>query len=123
VHVAGTDVVEVDVEDPPQPAAVDVRTGVVHVLDLEDGHVAAVAAHPLHEPLGRAAVTGHQGRDHLQERVAHREDGVVQPERVDPWIVERLAEAQLPGPRRHHLVAIGGRHHGLAQSCHSHRAT
>ena len=89
-------------------------SGLVDVVDLEDGHVAAVAAVPGEEAPGRRARTGLDRRDHLEERVAHRKHRVAEPELTDARIGERLTRAELAVPHRSDRGPIGRRYDGLA---------
>ena len=80
------DVGQVDAPDRPDPELLEQAEAVVEVVDLEDRHVAAVAAAPVEQPAGRRAVLGR--RDHLEELVTDRHQGVVQAERGDAGIAE-----------------------------------
>src|SRR5207249_2631436 len=75
------DVVEVDLPDDADPHLPHPLARGVEVVDLEDDHVAAVAAVPLEVPPGRGPLLDR--RDDLEEGVAEREDGVAQAELAD----------------------------------------
>jgi hypothetical protein len=115
VDVAATDVVEVDVEDRPDAQPAQVGPGGVHVVDLEDRHVAAAPAVPIQVTSGRRAATGGQRCHDLQEGVADRHDAVAQPEPVDGRIVERCAQPQLTCPCGDDRVPVPRRNHRLPQ--------
>src|SRR5439155_8656553 len=84
------------------------------VVELEDHHVAAVAAASLQVAAGRRSVL--LRRDDLEERVADREDGVAEAERADPGILERLEQAEsLPQPACHRVQVARGQD-GLPQT-------
>ena len=78
------------------------------IRQVEDHHVAAVAAVALQPPSRRGVLR--DGADHLDEAVADREHGVGQAEQPDTGVAERIAESEralqglgdgleLPGPR------------------------
>ena len=62
------------------------------VVGLEDQHVAAVTAATVQVPLCRCSL--HDGRDHLDELVAHRDHRVVQTEPVDVRVVVPGADVE-----------------------------
>ena len=114
MQVRARDVRQVDAPDDAHALLLGARARGVEVLEIEQHHVAAVAAVAL-QIAPRRRVRPRR-RDDLQEAVAEREHGVAQAElrhaRVAKGLVqpERVAQLALDG------VEIGGDEHGLAQA-------
>jgi hypothetical protein len=118
VEVTGRDVVEVNAPDLPDAERGRTRAGAGQVVELEHGHVRAVAA-AVEEAARRRVVS--RGRDHLDERVAERHDRVAKPEVVDVGIGVRVAQRQGAAEVGDGGVEVAGRDHGLTKA--KHRAT
>jgi hypothetical protein len=91
VQVRGRDVRQVDLPGGAHAGLGGARAGCLEVLEVEDHHVAAVAA-----VAGHVTARGGVGlgrRDDLEEAVAEREDVVLEAEGPHPGVAERLAQA------------------------------
>jgi hypothetical protein len=93
VQVGGGHVVVVALGHGADAELGDARPGGAHVVDLEDGHVAAIAAAPLEVAACRRPLL--HGSDDLEERVADGEHAVLEAEDVDARIVERVLQTEL----------------------------
>ena len=112
------DVVELDGPDLADAQRRRPRAGAGEIVDLEHGHVRAVAA-AVEEAARRRVVS--RGRDHLDERVTERHDRVAEPEVVDVGIGVGVAQRQGVAELGDGGVEVAGGDHGLTKA--KHRAT
>ena len=94
MHVAHGDgaALEVGLLDDTSVGRGDARAGLADVWNLQDDHVAAVAAALLQQPPSRGACL--LRRDDLEEGLAHREHRILQAELADARIVVGVVEAE-----------------------------
>ena len=107
---------KISLPDHPHANVVDPPASLGHVRDLENGHVAAIAASAVEVPT--CCRVGLYRRNDLDEGVPHREDRVLQPELQNPWVVERVIDAR---PERvaqglDHRTEVAGNERDLAES-------
>ena len=114
MQVRPRDVVEIDRPDDADAEVGDAPARALEVGELEDDHVATVAAVALEVPAGGRPVL--RGRDDLQELVAEREDRVAQSELAHARVGERLAEPELGAQLLGDGVELGGDEDRLAQA-------
>ena len=91
---------EVDLPDDAHAEVGQAAPGGGEIVELEDGHVPAVAA-PAFEVAARGCAGPDRG-DHLQEGVAHRHHRVLEPELGHARVAEGLAQPQLAAQRALH---------------------
>ena len=91
MQVAGGDVVDVDAPHGAHPECLRALARAREIIELEDQHVAALAA-ALEVAPGGGPLLG--GGDDFEEVLAQRAHDVVQPERADTRVAERLAQSQ-----------------------------
>ena len=114
------DVRQVDLPDLPHAERRRPLARGVEVVELEDQHVAAVAAAAFELAPGRRVRL--DGRHDLEERVAECEHGVPQPEQRHARVGIRLAEPELRPQALRDGVELGGHEHRLTQSHPRHAA-
>ncbi len=108
------DVWQIDLPDDAHAGIVRTRARALEVLDVEDDHVAPVAAVALEVATGRC-LRAHR-RDDLEERVPQREHRVRQPELSHPRIAKRLPEPKCRAERGGDRLELARHQHGLAQT-------
>lgn len=113
MQVGRGDVGEVDLPDHAHAELPCSGARATEVLEIEDDHVAAVAAVAIDVPPRRGAIL--RRRDDLEEAVTEREDGVGEPEEADAGVVEGLAEAEHGAQRARHRLEVAGGEHRLTK--------
>ena len=86
MEVAGADIRPVNAPDGPDSSFLELAEPVVDVVDLEDRHVAAISGATIEQPAGSRPLLCR--RDHFEELVADRHQGVVQAECGDAGVAE-----------------------------------
>jgi len=114
--MSSPDVGEVARPDDPHVVTGEVVDAGVEIVDLVDGHVAAVAATAIEQPASGGALLDR--RDHLQELVTDHHQGIVQAELAHAGIVEADREAERIAQFGHHVVEVVGHEGHLAKSDH-----
>ena len=112
MEVGGRDVVELDLPDDAYAERGQARAVRAQVGGLQDHHVAAVASALVEQAAGGGALA--HGRDHLEEGLPHRHDGVVQAELGHARVAEPDLDAEHGGQVGDHRLELPRHQRDLA---------